>query len=151
MTTSPVREPAVITAVSPVTDRVVYLEFADGARGHVDLRPWLVGPVFEEIAATDEAFESILVDEFGSVSWPNGADLDADVLRLSLVPLQVQSQPRMRVQFGATAAFDELFIGGVGSVGSGYTYGRLVRVDSLFTVPDDLSGLGWASDHVEDS
>jgi Protein of unknown function (DUF2442) len=40
-----------------------------------------VGPVFEEIARYDDLFAQVRVDtEIGTITWPNGADLDPDVL-----------------------------------------------------------------------
>jgi hypothetical protein len=59
------------------------LTFADGLIGEVDLGPKLrgdVGPMFEPLR--DEAvFAQVRVDaEFGTITWPNGADLAPDVL-----------------------------------------------------------------------
>lgn len=109
-------DPAYITAVAPVNARIVYLEFLDGSRGHVDLSPWLNGPVFDEISASDDAFEQVALDGTGSIAWPNGADLDPDVLRLSLVPLQVvgEGATHVFVGYGAVASdvfFDRLVVG----------------------------------------
>ncbi|MEA1903699.1 MAG: DUF2442 domain-containing protein [Actinomycetota bacterium] len=70
-----------ITAVEIVKDRVVQLEFSDGSDRVVDLAPFLWGPVFEEIARDDRVFAQVRVDpEIGTITWPNGADLDPDVL-----------------------------------------------------------------------
>jgi hypothetical protein len=40
----------------------------------------LVGPVFEEIRRSDEAFARVMLDGYGRIDWPNGADLDPWVL-----------------------------------------------------------------------
>ena len=47
----------------------------------VDLEPFLFGPAFEQIREDDGAFNAVRVDpEIGTIVWPNGADLDPDVL-----------------------------------------------------------------------
>jgi len=70
-----------ITKVAVVEDRVVRLWFSDGSERVVDLAPLLWGPAFEEIASDDDRFAEVRVDpEIGSITWPNGADLDPDVL-----------------------------------------------------------------------
>ena len=70
-----------ITEVEVVRDRVVRLWFSDGSERVVDLSPLLWGPAFEEIANNDDQFAQIRVDpEIGTITWPNGADLDPDVL-----------------------------------------------------------------------
>jgi len=53
--------------------------FDDGVQGVVSLEDRLFGPVFEPLH--DPAlFRQVLVDEFGAVCWPNGADLAPDAL-----------------------------------------------------------------------
>ena len=70
-----------VTAVEVVKDRVVRLEFSDGSERVVDLAPYLWGPAFTKIAADDQVFAQVRVDpEIGTIAWPNGADLDPDVL-----------------------------------------------------------------------
>lgn len=58
------------------------LEFTDGSTGSVDLRSWIQGRggVFE--ALQDEAFFArVTIDpEAGTLVWPNGVDLDPDML-----------------------------------------------------------------------
>lgn len=58
------------------------LEFMDGSTGSVDLRSWIQGRggVFD--ALQDEAFFALVtIDaEAGTVVWPNGVDLDPDML-----------------------------------------------------------------------
>lgn len=70
-----------ITDVEALHNRVVRLRFSDGSDRVVDLAPFLWGPVFESIAGDDELFAQVRVDpEVGTIVWPNGADLDPDVL-----------------------------------------------------------------------
>ena len=59
----------------------VRLRFDDGAEHEVDLRRFLNGPVFEPLVLDRTLFESVRVDpELGTIVWPNGADIDPDVL-----------------------------------------------------------------------
>jgi len=70
-----------ITAVEVMHDRVVQLQFSDGSDRVVDLAPLLWGPVFAGIASDDTLFAQVAVDhDMGTIVWPNGADLDPDVL-----------------------------------------------------------------------
>lgn len=70
-----------ITDIEVLHDRVVRLRFSDGSDRVVDLGPFLWGPVFEVIAKDDELFARVEVDpDIGTIVWPNGADLDPDVL-----------------------------------------------------------------------
>lgn len=71
--------PAIKTAV-PLDPYVVRVVFADGEVRDVDIEPLLDGPVFAPLR--DPAlFAQVEVDEFAeAVMWPNGADLDPDVL-----------------------------------------------------------------------
>lgn len=70
-----------VTKVVVVEERTVRLTFSDGSERVVDLMPLLWGPVFEEIARDDDLFAQVRVDpDIGTITWPNGADLDPDVL-----------------------------------------------------------------------
>lgn len=69
-----------ITGVQPQGGRRLALTFDDGASGVADVSSLLVGPVFEEIRQSDEAFARVALDGYGSIAWPNGADLDPWVL-----------------------------------------------------------------------
>lgn len=60
----------------------VHLRFTDGSTGTVNLAPWLKGRGGVFAALQDAAFFARLtVDtEAGTIVWPNGVDLDPDVL-----------------------------------------------------------------------
>ena len=75
--------PAVrVTKVEVLHDRVVRLRFDDGTTAERDLAPLLTGPVFEHIREHEAAFRQVTVDPaFGVITWPNGADVDAEMLR----------------------------------------------------------------------
>ncbi len=70
-----------ITDIEIVAERTVRLWFSDGSNRAVDLMPYLWGPALGELATNDALFHKVEVDpEIGTISWPNGADLDPDVL-----------------------------------------------------------------------
>jgi len=55
------------------------LTLTDGRVIERDVKPLLKGPVFERIRNDPAEFARLRV-EGGTVAWPNGADLDPDVL-----------------------------------------------------------------------
>jgi hypothetical protein len=70
-----------IVAARALGEYRLYLRFEDGIEGVVDLAPHLsFQGVFEPLR--DPAyFAQVQADpELGTVAWPNGADLDPDVL-----------------------------------------------------------------------
>jgi len=82
-----------IVAANALGDYRLHLRFEDGVEGVVDLAPHLsFRGVFEPLK--DPAyFARVRVDpDLGSVAWPNGADLDPDVLyaRLSGTPIMLE-------------------------------------------------------------
>ena len=71
-----------ITAVQVRVPFAVELRFTDGSHGVVDLAPWIQGRTGVFAALQNPAvFAQVAVDpEAGTIVWPNGADLDPDVL-----------------------------------------------------------------------
>jgi len=70
-----------IVKVKPLKDFHLHLEFEDGVKGEVDIRKLIkFKGVFEPLK--DEAiFIKVKVNpEWGTIFWPSGADLDAEVL-----------------------------------------------------------------------
>lgn len=68
-----------IVAVEPRPNHRLHLRFEDGTEGEIDL------PVpFEGVFAPlrdPEIFDAVRVNpDLGTIVWPNGADLDPDVL-----------------------------------------------------------------------
>jgi hypothetical protein len=79
MTTHATR-PRIVT-VEPLEGYVLQLRFSDGSTRDVDLTDELWGPMFEPLRDPC-LFRRVTVDtELGTVVWPNGADVDPDVLR----------------------------------------------------------------------
>lgn len=64
---------------------MVRLEFEDGRVKEMDLAPLMRGPIFEELVANPELFNQVTVHH-GTLVWPNGADIDPDVLYYGLQP-----------------------------------------------------------------
>jgi len=70
----------------------VRLSLTDGSTREVDLRPYLNGPVFEPVRSDAGFFRSVQVDhELGTIVWPNGADIDPDVLILGRTPAVLET------------------------------------------------------------
>lgn len=70
-----------IQAVTPLQPYRVILQFTDGSSREIDLDQYLRGPVFEPIRRDPALFAAVQVDaELGTIVWPNGADIDPDVL-----------------------------------------------------------------------
>jgi len=66
-----------VTALAPYTVRVL---FADGQVRDVDMAPALGLPVFGELR-DPAVFTAVKVDDYGdTIVWPNGADLDPEVM-----------------------------------------------------------------------
>jgi Protein of unknown function (DUF2442) len=70
-----------IVAAKAVGDYRLHLRFEDGVEGVVDLAPHLTFCGVFEPLRDHEYFVQVRVDaDLGTVVWPNGADLDPDVL-----------------------------------------------------------------------
>jgi hypothetical protein len=70
-----------IAHVLPLAPWQVHLDLTDGTTRVVDLAALMRGPVFDAIKADPQLWQSVGVDpELGTIVWPNGADLDPDVL-----------------------------------------------------------------------
>jgi hypothetical protein len=69
-----------VKIVEPVRAYVLRLTFSDGSARDVDFESDLWGSVFEPLR-DPELFRHVGVDSrLGTIVWPNGADLDPDVL-----------------------------------------------------------------------
>jgi hypothetical protein len=62
-----------------VRDYVVWVRFQDGTEGEVDLAGELWGPVFEPLK-DPKTFRNFKVAEYGTIEWPNGADIAPEFL-----------------------------------------------------------------------
>jgi hypothetical protein len=70
-----------IIKAKALKDFHLYLEFEDGAKGEVDIRKLVKFKGVFEPLKDETFFAKVAVNpEWGTVFWPNGADLDPDVL-----------------------------------------------------------------------
>jgi len=76
-----------IRSVEPLEGFVLRVAFDDGTVREIDLEAELWGPVFEPLRDDPQLFRQVRVDEeLGTIVWPNGADLDPDVLYGDVAP-----------------------------------------------------------------
>jgi hypothetical protein len=70
-----------VTAVRPLEGYRISVTFTDGTERAIDVERYLRGPIFDRVRRDRSFFEAVTVDEdLGIVIWPNGADIDSDVL-----------------------------------------------------------------------
>lgn len=69
-----------IVSVVPLEPYVVRVSFGDGEIRDVDIEPLLEGAVFAVLRDHDEFRRVGVDDQTGAIAWPNGADLDSDVI-----------------------------------------------------------------------
>ena len=76
-----------IKTVEVLEGFAVRLGLSDGTEKTVDLSPYMRGPIFEPVRQDRGLFRQVRVDEeLGTIVWPNGADIDPDVLILERTP-----------------------------------------------------------------
>jgi hypothetical protein len=76
-----------IRSVEALRGFVLRVGFDDGTVRDVDLEAELWGPVFEPLREDVQLFRQVRVDEeLGTIVWPNGADMDPDVLHGDAAP-----------------------------------------------------------------
>lgn len=68
-----------ITHLEVKPNFILHLTFANKTSGDVSLADRLFGPMFEPLRDPN-FFAQAELDEFGTVYWPNGADLAPDAL-----------------------------------------------------------------------
>jgi hypothetical protein len=74
-----------VQSVEPREKYTAIIRFTDGSYREIDLSPYLRGPIFEPIRNDPALFRAMQVEE-GTIAWPNGADIDPDVLYYGLTP-----------------------------------------------------------------
>ncbi len=78
-----------IRSVRPHEGFTLELVLDDGSIRVVDVARLLRGPVFQPMREDPSAFRAVRVDPvLGTIVWPNGADLDPDVLVRGLEPAE---------------------------------------------------------------
>lgn len=85
--TNVTREVARICQVKLLKGFNVELVFEDGFVKTVNLKKYLHGPAFEQARSDPQYFRQVFIDPIGkTITWPNTADVDADLLRYDLTP-----------------------------------------------------------------
>lgn len=70
-----------IIEVQYLSNLKIYLRFEDGVEGELDLSSFIsFDGIFEPLREPSEFAKVSVHPELGTVVWPNGADLDPDVL-----------------------------------------------------------------------
>ena len=84
----------------------VRLGFDDGTEKIVDLEIYLHGPIFEPMRNDLNVFQSVRVDkEAGTIVWPNGADIDPNVLYYDhLMPAWMEDKAAQMAKTGQVTA-----------------------------------------------
>jgi len=80
-----------VQSVEPLDRFRVRLKFEDGTQREADLATYLRGPIFEPIRNDLALFRAVRV-QGGTVAWPNGADIDPDVLYYGLKPAWMEGE-----------------------------------------------------------
>ncbi len=84
-----------ITEVRPLEGYSVHVHLTDGSERDIDLTRFLWGPVFAPITEDRSFFEQVFVDPVSrTVAWPNGADIDPDVLLGEAEPARTGASSR---------------------------------------------------------
>jgi hypothetical protein len=82
-----------IKAVDVLEGFRLRVTFSDGTTRDIDVEPYLHGPIFEPLRRDPHLFRAVYVDpELGTVVWPNGADIDPDVLYQNLTPAWMEAE-----------------------------------------------------------
>jgi hypothetical protein len=69
-----------VQSAEPLDTPRMRIVFTNGEAREIDLTPYIAtGPIFEPVR-TDPAFFQAVVVDGGTLTWPNGADIDPDVL-----------------------------------------------------------------------
>jgi hypothetical protein len=80
-------KPVRISSVERLGGFTVRLGLTNGTTKEINLAPLMRGPIFEPLRNDPAKFAEVRVDpRAGTIVWPNGADIDPDVLCEDLTP-----------------------------------------------------------------
>ena len=69
-----------VQSAAPLNAPRIWVVFTNGEQREIDLTPYIAtGSIFEPVRSDSSFFQSMVVDG-GTLTWPNGADIDPDVL-----------------------------------------------------------------------
>lgn len=75
-----------VREVEPLDGHKVHVTFTDDSERDINLEKYLYGPAFEQIRNDETLFRQVFVGDGKTLAWPNGADIDPDVLYYDLTP-----------------------------------------------------------------
>lgn len=78
-----------VTYVTPLANRIIAVEFADGLKGTFNVAPYMQSDFFKKLE--DEAYFNQVRLFFGGVRWPEGHDLGPDTIAAELVTTGISS------------------------------------------------------------
>ena len=88
--------------VEPLHDFVVCVTFTNDEQRAIDLTRYIErGPIFEPVRSDAAFFRAVHVAG-GTIAWPNGADIDPDVLYYDLGPHATEEQWRAAIAAAET-------------------------------------------------
>jgi hypothetical protein len=80
-----------VVEARPLYGYRLYLRFEDGVEGEIDLERLIdLEGVFAPLRARQEFLRVAVNPELGTVVWPNGADLDPDVLYSEVTGIAIE-------------------------------------------------------------
>ena len=83
-----------VQSAEPLTTPHIRVVFTNGEQREIDLTPYIAtGPIFAPVRTDATFFQSVVVDG-GTLTWPNGADIDPDVLYYGGTPPWAQAVPQ---------------------------------------------------------
>jgi len=75
-----------VIRVTPLPDRKVFVEMADGRSGEFDVKPYMGSEFFS--ALKDETYFNQVHLVFSGIGWPNGQDLGPDTIAVELAAIE---------------------------------------------------------------
>ncbi len=75
-----------VRAVKPLEGHTVHVTFTDGSERDINLEKYLYGRALSKFVMTKIFFRQVFVGDGKTLAWPNGADIDPDVLYYDLTP-----------------------------------------------------------------
>jgi hypothetical protein len=83
-----------VQSAEPLDPPLIRVVFTNGEQREIDLTPYIAtGHIFEPVRTDLAFFQSVVVDG-GTLTWPNGADIDPDVLYAGGTPPWAQATPQ---------------------------------------------------------
>jgi len=84
-----------VQSAEPLDTPRIRVTFTNGEQREIDLTPYIAtGPIFALVRTKPSFFQSVAVDG-GTLTWPNGADIDPDVLYHGGTPPWAQATPQI--------------------------------------------------------